>query len=150
MGSYRRRGSSAAWSEHFSTIHPILQNGDDEIPRAAAHQTGVEEILHYSNDVLSPPCFNWYPLEIFLKSAGPVLGDRVAKSSCLPRLCLLEYRGLTESELHSVENAGEQVLEDPSSRSGSGHGSQFVFRQALNEQELSLKLRENVRCPSRQ
>jgi hypothetical protein len=150
MGSYRRRGSSAAWLEHFSTIHPILQNGDDEIPRAASHQTGVDEILQCSNDVLTPPCFNWYPLEIFLKSADPVLGDGIAKRSCLPKLCLLEYRSLTESELHSVENASGQVLEDTSSRSGSGHVSQFVFRQALNEQELYLKLQENVRCPSRQ
>lgn len=139
----RRRGSSA-WSEHFSSPQSARRTAEDEVATASANQTGTV-VIPYGDDVLKPPCFNMYPLEMFLKSTG--VCERIAPSDStrLPKSCLLEDRSLEALSPHihiggdpaisSIEIGGKRKVEEL---------RDAISKEALNERDLARRLEQKV------
>lgn len=145
----RRRGSSA-WSEHFSRPQPLRHTTENEVPQAAPDQTDTEAFLHSFADVLTPPCFNWYTLEVFLNSAKSPPGVLPTKPSELPKLCFLEDRSQNSVRSHICTNGDERMsgIESITRQQSTERMDDLISPQALNEEELSHYLGQNVSSPS--
>jgi hypothetical protein len=140
----RRRGSSA-WSEHFSNPQSARSTAEDKVATASATQTGTVAVP-YGADVLKPPCFNMYPLEMFLSSTGVCEKIPPSDSTRLPKSCLLEDRSLEALSPHTHID-GDPVISTVNEIAGKRSAEESgdtLFQQALNERDLASRLEQKV------
>ena|SRR5271168_547113 len=147
--SQRRRCST--WSKQFCTRQSFRQGMEDDRLPVSPSESEVHIFLRAGEGVLSPPCFNWKPLELFLNSTSSSLRDLTdrRRSPSLSRLCLIDDRSF---QSHESENTpGRHDTSVSKSRELNGVKNRVVhrlgdasFRKALDERELYDRLLENV------
>jgi hypothetical protein len=139
----------STWSNQFCTRHPLCYIAENDLLPARPGQTERDAFIHAGEDILSPPCFNWKPLELFLQRAH--LGDLTDHKPCpgLSRRCLIDDRSSSSCQSESPLNPQfEQQLH--SKDEDTIHGSCLLqlgdttFRKNLNEQDLYHRLLEKV------
>jgi hypothetical protein len=124
-----RGRSFSTWSSQFSA-RPLLQDISESDPLLVRPgETESDAFIHAGEDILSPPCFNFRPLDLFLQRAH--LGDltNCNPSPRLSTLCLIDDRSNPNPKLRRPELGGH------------------VYREILNEQELYNRLLEKVSSP---
>jgi hypothetical protein len=146
----RSRGRSfSTWSNQFYTRQPPHSTADNELVPIRPGQTESDAFIHAGEDNLSPPCFNWKPLDLFLRRAH--LGELTGIKPCLQlsRLCLIDDRSHSAYQSESLPNSQvEQQLhpEDGEHTHGSHISQRGVtdFRKNINERELYHRLLEKA------
>lgn len=140
----RRRGSSA-WSEHFSSPQSARRTAEDEVATTSANETGTVTVP-YGDDVLKPPCFNMYPLEMFLTSTGVCERIYPSGSTRLPKSCLLEDRSLEalNPDSHIDGDPAISTINGTAGNRTAEESGDTIFKQALNEKDLVSRLEQKV------
>lgn len=152
----------STWSNQFCPGQPHRYIAENDLLPVRPGQTEKDAFIHAGDDILSPPCFNWRPLELFLQRArlGDLTQNASGQASTLdltgqrpcPRLssmCLIDDR--SSSSRQSEIPAHPQFEQQLDSKDGDYiHGSCLpqlggtAFRKNLNEQELYHRLLEKV------
>jgi hypothetical protein len=156
-----RGRSFSTWSSQFSA-RPLLQDISESDPLLVRPgETESDAFIHAGEDILSPPCFNFRPLDLFLQRAH--LGDltNCNPSPRLSTLCLIDDRSNPNPKLRRRSSSSQseslsslQFEQQLSPKEGNPiHDSYLpelgghVYREILNEQELYNRLLEKVSSP---
>lgn len=139
---------SSAWSDQFSSWQPIRRTpADDPLP-VGPRQTESYAFIHHGEDTLSPPCFNYYPLQAFLDRASLSEVTDLNRHSFLSKLCLIDDRIFPEDSEERHWASGNKVAtnQDRYVRGSitNEHRPDGVFRSALNERTLYYRLSQGV------
>jgi hypothetical protein len=138
----------STWSNQFCTRQPLQIIAEDDILPVKPGQAESDAFVHAGEDVLSPPCFNWKPLDAFLQRAH--LGDLTDGNPCphLTRLCLIDDRSSSSQSKSPPNRQSEQQLHPtdgvPQQGTNIPQLSTDVFRKNLNERELYHRLLRKV------
>jgi hypothetical protein len=148
--SASRRRRSSTWSDYFSARQPLRYVAESNPLPVASGKSEVDAFIRPEQDVLSPPCFNWKPLYLFLQRNH--LGELTGHEPCyqLSKLCLVDDRSsssgesessltlLSEHRLHSKDE-DPTIRDSPRPRVGD-----TIFRKNLDEIQLYNRLLEKV------
>jgi hypothetical protein len=144
-----RRRRSSAWSDQFCSWQPIRRSAADDPLPVGPRQTESNAFIHHGEDTLSPPCFNYYPLQIFLDRASLSEVTDLNRHPLLTKLCLIDDRAFPEDleERHGASGNESATNQDRYVRGRFTNERQpdGVFRSALNERTLYYRLSQGVR-----
>ena len=139
----------STWNRRFYTGNQLHHTAEHDILPIGSGQTEKDAFIHAGVNILSPPCFNWRPLELFLQRAhlGDLVNDRPCSQS--PKSCLMVNRSFSSSQSNIPAYPQVKQTLDPKDENhipGSflPQSTGTTIREALNEQELYRWLLQKV------
>ena len=136
------RHPSSYWNNHFRAHERRPHVVESQPLPVASGDCKINAFIRAEEGVLSPPSFNWNPLDLFLRCA--VLKDLTdrRRTPRLSRLCLIDDRSFRTSERqHSSTSPADSTCVTEGELCPNVTAS---FRKALNEKELYERLLEDV------
>ena len=137
------------YNRRFYTGNQFHHTIEHDNSPTGSGQTGKYAFVHAGVDILSPPCFNWRPLESFLQRAhfGDPANEKPYSQS--PKSCLIAERSFPSIQSNLPAYPQTQKIHDPKdgdniSGSHLPQSTGTIFRKALNDQELYHWLLQKV------
>ena len=136
------RHLSSNWNNHFRADERRPHVVESQPLSVAPGDCKIDAFIRAEEGVLSPPSFNWNPLDLFLHCAGlKDLTDR-RRNPRLSRLCLIDDRSFRSGERqHSSTSPADSTCVTEGDLCPNVTAS---YRKALNERELYDRLLEDV------